>query len=91
MARQYKHRGRRLNLCCKGKDIVTGVNHLGPDLHFYGVPAEKAPQRDGEYHVFLQLKESIIYVGTMYIFALYRSLDTLCCNMHGWKTEIILS
>ena len=70
---------------------VTGVNHLGGDLHFYGVPAENAPQRDGEYHVFLQLKESILYVGTMYIFALYRPLDTLCCNMHGWKTEIILS
>lgn len=70
---------------------VTGVNHLGGDLHFYGVSAEKAPQRDGEYHVFLQLKESILYVGTMYIFALYRPLDALCCNMHGWKTEIILS
>lgn len=70
---------------------VTGVNQLGPDMHFYGVPAEKAPQRDGEYHVFLQLKESILYVGTMYIYALYRPLDALCCNMHGWKTELILS
>lgn len=70
---------------------VTGVNHLGGDLHFYGVSQEKAPKMDGEYHVFLQQKECVLYVGTMYIFALYRPLDALCCNMHGWKTELILS
>lgn len=70
---------------------VTGVNHLGGDLHFYGVSQEKAPKMDGEYHVFLQQKGSVLYVGTMYIYALYRPLDALCCNMHGWKTELILS
>ena len=70
---------------------VTGVNHLGRDLHFYGVSQEKAPKMDGEYHVFLQQKGSVLYVGTMCICGTYRPLDALYCDMHGWKTELILS
>lgn len=70
---------------------VTGVNHLGGDLHFYGVSQEKAPKMDGEYHVFLQQKGSVLYVGTMCICCTYRPLDALYCDMHGWKTELILS
>jgi len=70
---------------------AQGVKQLGPDLHFYGVPQEKAPMKDGEYHVFLQQKESVLYVGTMYVNSTYRPLDALYCDMHGWKTELKLT
>ena len=69
---------------------VTAINQLGSDLHFHGISAEKAPQTDGEYHVFLQLKENILYIGTMHVCASYRPLDALYCDMHGWKTELKL-
>ncbi len=69
---------------------AQSVEQLGLDLHFYGVSQRNAPKSDGEYHVFLQVGKALLYVGAMYVCSNYRPLNALYCDMHDWKTEIIL-
>lgn len=69
---------------------VQAVEQIGPDLHFYGVSQNNLPTEDGEYHVFLQLEKGLLYIGTMFVCKSYRPKGALYCDMHGWKTEILL-
>ncbi len=49
----------------KGAQSVNQIG--GPDLRFYGRNPKIKPLHNDIYHVFLQLKGYIMYVGTMYI------------------------
>lgn len=70
---------------------VQGVEQLGADMHFYGVTQENAPNADGEYHIFLPLEgDALLYVGTMFVCSKYRPMNALYCDMHNWKTEVLL-
>ena len=61
---------------------AQGVNQIGgPDLRFYGRTPKIKPINDGTYHVFLQLKNSIMYIGTMYIWRTNRPNNVLYCDM----------